>query len=1483
MKKRRILSLLLTVAMVFSIMPVIALPVSAASGDTFQWSVFPADADISDVGTEGNSGSGHVLKLDNIGLSDANLPFGSATLNFDFQVAHNAERRILVWTDLSGSEDEIEDIPFAATENILAGRVVVSDVFFGGTTESNIQIPKGLLYDGETYANTIYVMLGINKSPIGIPGASDNYTEAAGNRGGNARNGVNGVDLAREFDIFETVTLTLSSEYILNTAWTINPADVNVSRQGEGNHVLKLSNLGFEKENLPEIGGVLEVNYIEGQNSNRRYVAWTDLSGDADEIGDITFATPENLADGKIVRSASVVPAGTTAVELPIPQELLYDEDTDTYATEIYLLLTTDSVDDMQTPGGNRGAAEFVRFDSITLKVTEPPQFATYISLNPGANPSEIGFTWWTEKDTASTTVLQLAKASDVSNKEMPADAKEFTGTRAYAAYGFDVNRVMVTGLEKNTEYAYRLGNGSEWTKIYTFKTYDPDGKYNVIAVADPQISSGDGRMWRASLEKAVAQAGKMGGASFLMSAGDQINKHNSMIEMDEFLSPPELKGLPVMVTVGNHDTDDEATGAAFENVGLLPLVYNWPNYNNLAGIGAEKEIRGGGDYYFSYGNTLYISINSNVREAENHDAFIAEAVASHPDATWKIALFHHDIYGTGPHAGVGFGDSANLQETWSPMLDKYGIDLAVNGHDHVYARSKFYKDDTYMKNQMPAVLDIDEKGLFKPNAGTYVQPDGILYMGLASPTNKTYVAEVLDWVAFTSPRDTTVGEYSIITVEGGDLTFSVYRTDGDDPIDSITLRKKAQYDDLQTLIPGCEEVKKGGITDATWNAFLAEIVKAKAVEASASADAIHAAYVALYNAYYALDPNTDKEALGELLAKVKQTLDTATEGKWEGQYPFGSREILRGFYNEAFAVYDFRLSLQSEIDAAYALLAPAYEEFLASVSDIPRPWIDVHEIKADELYTMDLINWMDDSEVFFWGNNPQERYRAHHTKAHFAGGEFIANDYILTGSSFGLRTESPFGPASDAGGRGSNNGHITKTHVGEWIRYELKVEKAGSYKIELGAINNQAADMTILLRDQFYNTLATFVVPAGHGADGEWEDAALIEADKEIYLPKGHYIVELLFLNNGVAVGNSFAYTDGADVDVLTFERTGDMAVPGADKDPSIFLLPLQGTAAAGTAHRQQGWAAPNHFDEEWGLVGHGVTTREFKAATHLILECAAKPTAANLQLAFGASPLGWIGGQDIAINSLWDEELSALVFELAEMRGYDDFIKNPTRMIISYYSQAYDELNVTKAYLILDTDLLNPVAGFGNLSASKAYDDRFTDMGDYGEWISKAYQYDIIKGATDTAYGTEDNMLIQDAIIIAAKIHAIYNTGAKDIVTGGAKYPTDYIQYAFKHGIIDNRFHWRYDTFATRGELAYIWGGILPDAEMARINTYTAVSDVSADHEYYEEIKLFYEAGIVVGVGGDAFAPDVAVTRGECATMFVRIVSKADRSGSK
>lgn len=61
------------------------------------------------------------------------------------------------------------------------------------------------------------------------------------------------------------------------------------------------------------------------------------------------------------------------------------------------------------------------------------------------------------------------------------------------------------------------------------------------------------------------------------------------------------------------------------------------------------------------------------------------ESALKESTAKWKIAVFHHPIYSSAESHGSSLGLRARIE----PLFARYGVNVAISGHDHVYERIK--------------------------------------------------------------------------------------------------------------------------------------------------------------------------------------------------------------------------------------------------------------------------------------------------------------------------------------------------------------------------------------------------------------------------------------------------------------------------------------------------------------------------------------------------------------------------------------------------------------------------------------------------------------------------------------------------------------------------------------------------------------------------------------------------------------------------
>lgn len=440
------------------------------------------------------------------------------------------------------------------------------------------------------------------------------------------------------------------------------------------------------------------------------------------------------------------------------------------------------------------------------------------IILTPGKTAKDLGFAWYSQKK--GEPAVKIGKKEDLS------DAQEFKGTateinrsnqkNTYKAS----NKVTVEGLfEENTTYYYSYTDDVKnpaWSEVQSYTTKKTTN-FQTILVGDPQIgasgSQGQGTAddiniavdtfnWNKTLEQAKITAPN---ASFILSAGNQIDyagtdssdgKNVRESEYAGFTYPALLRMLPLATTIGNH----ESKGTDYK--------YHYNNPNSEDGLGSTNS---GSDYYFSYGNVLFISLNSNNRNTVEHRELLKKAVESNPDAKWKVVMFHHDIYGSGqPHSDT---DGANLRALFAPLMDEFSIDMCLTGHDHSYARSYLMADGT--------AIQYDDS--------VAINPEGTLYIAAGSASgSKFYKLATTKQYYIAERSNTQIPTFSTIDFSDESIVIKTYDYNGNKYADDYTLYKTGEKVSMKDLIAQAKEIKNDGYTEASWNKLQSEIAAAE-------------------------------------------------------------------------------------------------------------------------------------------------------------------------------------------------------------------------------------------------------------------------------------------------------------------------------------------------------------------------------------------------------------------------------------------------------------------------------------------------------------------------------------------------------------------------------------------------------------------------------------------------------------------------------
>ena len=490
------------------------------------------------------------------------------------------------------------------------------------------------------------------------------------------------------------------------------------------------------------------------------------------------------------------------------------------------------------------------------------------IVLTPGATEKDLNFCWYSK--TKGLAKVKLGKKEDLS------DAKVYDGTvtdinRSNSVETYKAsNKVSIKGaLEKNTTYYYSYSNdGTTWSKAEKYQTKD-FSSYKIWLVGDPQVgasgSEGQGTIddvniavdtynWNKTLEMAKK---KDGDASFVLSVGDQIDyaaadeadtKNVRESEYAGFLYPSVLRNLPLASSIGNH----ESKGTDYK--------YHYNNPNTEDNLGATNS---GSDYYFSYGDVLYIVLNSNNRNAAEHSKLMEKAIKSAPNAKWKVVAFHHDIYGSGqPHSDF---DGANLRTIFAPLMDKYDIDVCLTGHDHSYARTYQIIDGTAIEYGQDSATN----------------PEGTLYIAAGSASGSKFYNLATQKQYYIAERSNNqLPTYSTIDFSDQAFTIKTFDYTGAEYAKPFTIKKESQKDSAQQLIKKAEGLSSSVYSEESLKKVDDAVKVLKEIVASTSkdkgAEKLSVLYDKTNNADNAKDPlNYYGYAQGEYASRLGETKTT--------------------------------------------------------------------------------------------------------------------------------------------------------------------------------------------------------------------------------------------------------------------------------------------------------------------------------------------------------------------------------------------------------------------------------------------------------------------------------------------------------------------------------------------------------------------------------------------------------------------------------
>ena len=390
--------------------------------------------------------------------------------------------------------------------------------------------------------------------------------------------------------------------------------------------------------------------------------------------------------------------------------------------------------------------ADDYRPTSLTVSLQDPSR-------------SSYGFTFNTKKAPVEP-VIQIKKAGADEWLEYPLTYREFssyntddTQFKYYVSKGF-------AELIPNTTYVYRAYDKGACigTSETTLVTKDPKAQTFTFAhISDTQSGVSEFGHVLSSIVNKV---------DFAIHTGDIVENSKYEEEWQRMLDDnfEYVSMLPIMAISGNHEaTYKSGTNELYKHF-----------YNHFP---PQSSVQVGYFYSFVYGNVKFIMLNTNdffTNElTEEQYGWLVNELENNT-CKWTVVAMHHPLYSVGVYGADSSKNAKTLalRTQLQGLFAQYGVDLVLEGHDHVISRT--YPID---ENGNPLPESIETV-----NGVDYItDPDGVIYSMSGTAGNQSKEPYIIDSEIFALAQGSNKASWAEITVSDDTLTVVVKWLDGNE------------------------------------------------------------------------------------------------------------------------------------------------------------------------------------------------------------------------------------------------------------------------------------------------------------------------------------------------------------------------------------------------------------------------------------------------------------------------------------------------------------------------------------------------------------------------------------------------------------------------------------------------------------------------------------------------------------------------------
>ncbi len=378
-------------------------------------------------------------------------------------------------------------------------------------------------------------------------------------------------------------------------------------------------------------------------------------------------------------------------------------------------------------------------------KILLPSPVPDRVILNLTETPDQSIAVNWRTDTTVSRGFVEVASAT--AGPEFPKNARRLTSTMQALTTRYEeepevaahYHSAIIDSLDPGEIYVYRVGVDDAWSEWFQFRMPDDSRKLTFIYFGDAQNNIK--AMWSRVIREAYST---MPRADFMLYAGDMINRHDHDMEWGEWFYAGSFihATVPAVMTPGNHEYG--------KGVVLSPQWRPQFNLPQNGPKGLEETC-----YQVNFSNLKVISLDAEQIDESDHymeaQATWLDSVLHHDPRKWTALTLHYPFFSTKPNR-----DNEKLRARFKPILDRYKVDIVLQGHDHAYGRG--------MVNNVPTGYAMKDRS------------SGTMYVVSVSGPKMYDVSDDL-WM---DRRAKNTQLFQIISIAGDTLSYQAFTARGD-------------------------------------------------------------------------------------------------------------------------------------------------------------------------------------------------------------------------------------------------------------------------------------------------------------------------------------------------------------------------------------------------------------------------------------------------------------------------------------------------------------------------------------------------------------------------------------------------------------------------------------------------------------------------------------------------------------------------------